>query len=86
LLRSVVRLRSSQVRALVFRVPFLFTQAAPGALGLDLALLLSVLFSVLFLLLFLRERAESVVCRYAEPAARLLPVPLLRGPGWASRR
>jgi hypothetical protein len=54
-------------------VPFLVAQTAPGPFGLALALLLSVPLPFLFLLFFLRERAESVVCRYTEAAARLLP-------------
>ena len=63
-------------------MPVYSTQTAPGPFGLVLALLLSLLFlflSVLFLfrLLFFLEGAEPVACRYAEAAARLLPVRLL---------
>jgi hypothetical protein len=57
--------------------PVLFTfLAAPGPFGLALALLLSVL--------FLLEGAEPVACRYTEAVARLFPVPLSSGLGWAS--
>jgi hypothetical protein len=66
-------------------VPFLVAQTAPGPFGLALALLLSVPLPFLFLLFFLRERAESVVCRYTEAAARLLPAPLLSRLDRASR-
>jgi hypothetical protein len=64
-------------------VPFSSTQTAPGLFRLALVLLrLSVLLVLLVLspvvsfLLFLPKDAEPVACRYAEAAARLLPVSL----------
>ena len=74
-------------------MPLSFAQTAPGPFGLVLALLLSVLaapgpfglaLALLLSVLFLLEGAEPVACRYTEAAARLFPVPLLSGLGWAS--